>query len=277
MSAEPLVSAEWLAIHLGDPGIVIADCRWSLNGPAPLQIYEKGHIAGAVLVDLDTDMAGPPGEGGGHPLPAPADFAAAMRRAGISDDSHVIAYGHRGGVAAARLWWMLDSLGVRCSILDGGFAAWSGPVEEGPPPPVAPGSFTERPYPESRFSTAGDVASRADDVVLVDARPKIRFHGEPGGDYPRYGHIPGAVNVAAYDSFSGKDEPLFYRDKASLASLYEAAGLADAARPVIAYCGSGVSACATLLGLRLLGFEDLRLYTGSFSEWARDPDRPVET
>ena len=277
MNAGPLVSAERLAARLGEPGLVVVDCRWNLEGPTPSEIYEQGHIAGAVLVDLDTDLAGQPGRQGGHPLPSPSAFAAAMRKVGISDDSHVIAYGHNGGVTAARLWWMLDSLGVSCSVMDGGFAAWCGPVEQGPARPVASGSFTERPFPANRFATADEVADRASDVTLIDARPRDRFDGAPGGDYPRYGHIPGAVNVFAYDSFAGRDEPCCVSRKDDLAALYRSVGLTDSEQPVIAYCGSGVSACATLLGLRVLGFENLRLYTGSFSEWARDPARPVET
>jgi len=272
---DPFVTADWLKANRRNPDIVIVDCRWYLDGPAPSVVYDAGRIAGAVLVDLDTDLSAPPGKEGGHPLPTPAQFAAAMRRIGVSDDSHVIAYDDFGGVIAGRLWWLLDSFGVQCSVLAGGFQSWDGPVDAGPHPRCAPGTFTERDFPKARFATADDVAGRGRDVLLVDSRAPARFKGEPGGDYPRYGHVPGAVNVYAYANFVDLQGWALHADE-TLQAQFARAGVAATDRPIITYCGSGVSACMNLLVLRKLGFENLSLYTGSFSEWGADYARPIE-
>lgn len=271
----PFVTADWLAENFNDPDIVIADCRWYLNGPRPQEVFESGHIEGAVLVDLDTDMSAPPSEAGERPLPTPGAFAATMRRCGISNHSHVVAYDDDGGVIASRLWWMLDSFGVACSILKVGLQTWKGPLATGPARNVKPGTFSERPFPAARFATADDVANRGDGVILVDARAHERYNGTPGGNYPRYGHIPGAVNVYARGLFVDKEEPVFHGQD-DLAGTFAEVGVIDQHQPIIAYCGSGVSACTDLLALCCLGFQNLRLYTGSFTEWSADDNRPIE-
>ena len=134
--SEPLVSASWLRERLGDPGLVVVDCRYRLGEPgAGEELWREGHIPGAVFMDVDRDLAAEPGERGRHPLPEPEDFEAAARRAGIGPDTLVIAYDEAAEGGAARLWWLLRHFGHdRVSVLDGGLRGWreeGGPLEAG--------------------------------------------------------------------------------------------------------------------------------------------------
>ena len=267
----PIVDAPWLAAHAG--AVVIADVRWYLDGRSGREAYKRGHIGGARFVDLDTDLSGPATKAGGrHPLPAPEGFAAAMGRLGIGDDTAVVAYDDVGGVVASRLWWMLDALGRDAAVLDGGIGAWTGELQTAAPPwPAA--DFTARPWPNKRLATIDEVdAARTDPgAVVVDARSVERYRGEPNQTDTRYGHIPGAVSMQVGDNLrDGRFLPA-----AELRARYAGAGADD--RPVIAYCGSGVSACHDLLAIRRAGFPDGRLFVGSWSAWSADPDRPVAT
>ncbi len=267
----PLVDAGWLAAHVH--AVVIADVRWYLDGRSGRAAYDRGHIAGARFVDLDTDLSGRPTAGGGrHPLPSPEDFAAAMGRLGIGDETTVVAYDDAGGVIASRLWWMLDCLGGDAAVLDGGISAWPGSLQTAAPS-WQPATFNPRPWPAGRFATINEVdAARTDpESLVVDARSVDRYRGEPNAIDPRFGHIPGAVSMQAGDNLRhGRLLPANdMRDR------YERAGAAD--RQVIAYCGSGVSACHDLLALRHAGLGDGRLFVGSWSAWGGDPDRPLAT
>ena len=268
---EPLVSTAWVAAHADL--VVIADVRWYLDGRSGREAYDRGHIPGARFVDLDTDLSGPPTTSGGrHPLPNPAEFAAAMSRLGIGDDTTVVAYDDVGGVVASRLWWMLDSLGCAAAVLDGGMDAWSGDLETDAPS-WQPQAFTARPWPAGRFASIDEVdAARGDPGSLViDARSVERYRGEPNQIDPRFGHIPGAVSMQVGDNLrDGKLLPA-----TEMRARYARAGAAD--RSVIAYCGSGVSACHDLLSMRHAGLTDGRLFVGSWSAWGSDPDRPLAT
>ena len=267
----PLVDAEWLASHAD--AVSIADVRWYLDGRSGREAYDRGHIPGARFVDLDADLSGPPTtEGGRHPLPAPADFAESMGRLGIGDGTTVVAYDDAGGVMASRLWWMLDALGRRAAVLDGGIGAWVGELEtEAPPWPVA--EFTARPWPDERLATIDEVDSARTDPesLVIDARSVERYRGEPNQIDPRFGHIPGAVSMQVGDNL--RDGMLL--PAAELQARYAQAGAAD--RDVIAYCGSGVSACHDLLAIRHAGLGDGRLFVGSWSAWGSDPGRPLAT
>ena len=267
----PLVDAAWLSAHADD--VVIADVRWYLDGRSGREAYDRGHIGGARFVDLDTDLSGPPtAEGGRHPLPSPEDFAAAMARLGIGDGAAVVAYDDVGGVIASRLWWMLDCLGGSAAVLDGGLETWPGALQTAAPS-WQPEAFTPRPWPADRFATIDEVdKARTDpESVVIDARSVERYRGQPNNIDPRFGHIPGAVSMQVGDNL--RDGRLL--SATEMRERYERAGAAD--RRVIAYCGSGVSACHDLLALRHAGLRDGRLFVGSWSVWGGDPDRPLAT
>ncbi len=270
----PLVDIAWLSANRD--AVVVADCRWYLDGRSGADAFHAGHIPGAVRVDVDTDLAAPASpEGGRHPLPSPADFAAAMSRAGIGDDAVVVAYDDAGGSIAARLWWMLRSLDVRAAVLDGGIAEWTGPLQAGPAAP-RPARFTPRPWPASAYVDTPDVHPDGRDAgtLLLDARTAARFTGEDASVDPRPGHIPGARSAPWPDNLTPAGDRM--RPIHELRARFDALGAGDARRVVVS-CGSGVTACHNLLALTLAGVEHTALYTGSWSAWASDPDRPAET
>ena len=274
-----LVSAEWLVARLGDPTVRPVDVRWYLTEPGRGRAeYQQGHIPGAAYMDIDGDLAAPPGQGPGrHPLPAATTFAAAASRAGIGDETHVVAYDASGGAYAARLWWLLRYFGhTRVSLLDGGWPAWR---EAGYPtdietPTFAPASFTAVPHPEMVVDAdAVDRLRRDARALLLDARANERFEGRVEPIDPQAGHIPGARSAP----FAGNlrdDGHLKSADE--LRDRYLALG-ADAAERVVCYCGSGVTAAHDILALHLVGRTDALLYEGSWSDWCSDPARPVAT
>jgi thiosulfate/3-mercaptopyruvate sulfurtransferase len=252
----------------------LLDVRWALRGPPGRGEYERGHIPKAVFVDLDTELAAPPGPGGRHPLPDAAAFEAAMRRAGVRADRPVVVYDDSGSAAAARAWWLLRYFGHRdVRVLDGGLAAWvaSGrPLSTAAPVPET-GDFEARAGGMAIVDAAG-AAALARHGVLLDARAPERFRGELEPIDPVAGHVPGAVNapstanVAADGRFLAAD---------ALRAGFADAGVRDGVE-LGAYCGSGVTAAHEVLALELAGFE-AALYPGSWSEWITDPGRPVAT
>jgi thiosulfate/3-mercaptopyruvate sulfurtransferase len=261
----PLVSARWLADHRED--IVLVDVRWYLDGRSGRDAFEQGHLPGAVWLDLDAYLADPPTAADGrHPLPSPKRFAAGMSAAGISHDVRVVAYDDNGGMSAGRLVWLLRALGHSAALLDGGLGAWSGPLESGPVS-TAPAQVNPRAWPAEKLAGIEEVDSAA---TLIDARAPERFRGEHEPIDPRAGHIPGAANVPWQSYLDGDGR---FETGAKLRDRF------SAARPgedVVVYCGSGVSACHTLLALEASGVS-ARLYPGSWSQWSADPDRPAAT
>ena len=265
----PVVSGDWLAAHQLEVRIV--DVRWYLDGRSGRAAYEAGHLPGAVWLDIDTDLANPatPADGR-HPLPSPERFAAALARHGIAAGTPVVAYDDAGGSTAARLWWLLRVLDEPAAVLDGGLTAWPGELTT----EVAEFAAVDRaaqPWPRARFRSADDLAPDAlGGAALLDARSSARWaQGDPSID-PRPGHIPGARSAPWADNL-GADGRLRTADE--LRAHYAL----DPGEPVVAYCGSGVTGCLDLLALEVAGFTDTALYPGSFSQWAADPTRPVET
>ena len=299
----PVVGAGWLADNLDS--VVVADVRWYLDGRSGRDAYDRGHLPEARFVDLDTDLSGrPTAAGGRHPLPDPDRFAEAMGRLGIGDGDPVVAYDDAGGVIAGRMWWMLDSLGHPAAVLDGGIGAWTGPLETAPAA-WAPAKFTARPWPQDRFVGIDEMdrLRGRPGAVVIDARSAERYRGDPNPIDPRFGHVPGALNMPATANLAADGRLL---PPAELRSRYTAIGAAEpgaetpsteaetkpgaetpgAESPdpgasnssnIIAYCGSGVSACCDLLALRRAGLGNGRLFVGSWSAWAADSARPVET
>jgi thiosulfate/3-mercaptopyruvate sulfurtransferase len=266
----PLVEPAWLRAHLGDPGLVIADCRYVLGQPgAGRRKWLEGHIPGAAFLDVDRELAGEPGERGRHPLPEAPDFEAAARRAGIESTSRVVAYDEAGEGGAVRLWWLLRHFGHDdAAVLNGGLAAWraeGGALEAGeqgdePGRRAAHHPFIASPR-EDDTVTADELSAAAagggSGTRLLDARAPARYRGETEPIDPVAGHIPGAANVPfAEIAPGGRFLPV--------AELRERLG----DEPFVAYCGSGITACSLVLAGELAGV-DARLYPGSWSEWCR--------
>ena len=254
---------------------VLLDVRWRLGGPPGIDSYHEGHLPGAVFVDLDRDLAGPPGAGGRHPLPEPAAFQAAMRAAGVRQDQAVVVYDERDATAAARGWWLLRYFGhEHVRVLDGGYQAWLAaglPVSKAEPA-REPGDFTARPGHMPVLDAAG-ASAVAQAGLLLDARAGERYRGEREPVDPVAGHIPGAVSAPTTDNLNPDGT---FCSPAELTARFEALGADGGANPVGAYCGSGVTAAHEVLALALAGIP-AALYVGSWSNWVADPARPVAT
>ena len=261
--SEALVSGAWLRGRLGEPGLRVVDCRYKLGEPgAGEELWRAGHIPGAAFLDVDRDLAAEPGERGRHPLPLPKAFEAAARRAGIGPETLVIAYDEAAEGGAARLWWLLRHFGHdRVSVLDGGLRGWreeGGPLEAGAATLPTPGKFSARPR-------QGDAAESDafGGSLLLDARAPERYRGEVEPIDPVAGHIPGAGNLPFAELAPGGR----FLPPGELRARFEAAGAAPE-RELVAYCGSGVTACVLLLAAEVAGLEGARLYPGSWSEWS---------
>lgn len=274
----PLIDVAELERALSAPQPpVLLDARWSLGTGADAlrEEYLKGHLPAACFVDLDGDLADPPGAGGRHPLPAAGRFTAAMRRVGVSRTSAVVCYDGGAGMSAARAWWLLRYFGHEdVRVLDGGFAAWARtgrPVETGDTG-SAPGDFTAREPTVPTLSAAEIPGWIAAGRLLLDARDRERYLGLTEPVDPVAGHIPGAVSGPTSENVRPDGT---FRDPADLVRRFAGLGVSDG-RDTAVYCGSGVTATHEILALEIAGIRAL-LYPGSWSHWVTDPGRPVET
>ena len=255
--------------QLGAP-VVVCDVRWYLDGRSGRDAYRAGHIPGAVFVDLDVHLAGPPSAAvGRHPLPDPADFADALARLGIGQAHTVVAYDDVGGMVAGRLVWMLRILGQPAALLDGGLDAWAGLLATGETKPT-PVDCPARLWPDSALVDINQAASWVDRGILLDARGVERYRGDTEPVDSRAGHIPGARSAPFADNLSVDGR---FRGADQLRERYAALGVDDAGEAVV-YCGSGVSACHDLLAMEHAGLGRGRLYPGSWSQWSAS-DRPA--
>ncbi|MCX4819863.1 sulfurtransferase [Streptomyces sp. NBC_01142] len=270
---KPIITAAELASALAGPRPpVLLDIRWQLGGPHGRPAYEAGHLPGAVFVDLDAELASPPGAGGRHPLPEPEAFGAVMRRAGVSADSSVVVYDGGQGWAAARAWWLLRWTGhADVRVLDGGLAAWTGPLESEIPVP-AEGTFAPAPGALPLLDADG-AAAQARAGLLLDARAAERYRGDVEPIDRVAGHIPGAVSAPTTENVD--KEGRFLPAEALAARFFER-GASEATETVGVYCGSGVSAAHEALALEIAGFTPA-LYAGSWSQWSSTDSRPVAT
>lgn len=267
-----LISVADLAARLDEPDLVVCDVRFFLadHGQGRRE-YDAGHVPGARFVDLHTDLAG--GEGGGrHPLPTVTEFTALLGRLGVGPGTFVVAYDSACGATASRLWWMLRSIGHgRVAVLDGGYPAWvaAGHAVATDVPADATGSYPPAPQWTGVVDADAVEQGAAFGATLVDSRSPERFRGDVEPLDSRAGHIPGAVNRFHADSV-GPDGLML--PVPELAERFAGLG----ANPIV-YCGSGVTACHTLLAMTLVNVFGGRLYPGSWSEWSADPDRAIAT
>lgn len=291
----PLVTTAWLADHLNDSNLRLVDTRWYLLQPSKGEAdYLNAHLPNAIYLSVDRDLSAPPlpdATTGRHPLPTAEAFAETMMRAGISNATHVVVYDDAGGANAARLWWLLRYFSSwnplapeNVSLLDGGLIQW---IAEGRPlsnvvPNFARGEFQTRANPNMVVTKEEMIARTRDPHTLIlDARAPERYRGETEPIDARAGHIPGARNAPVADNLvaasEGREQIDFrFRNTAELQARYDAFG-ANGADEIVAYCGSGVNAAADLFALHLAGYDNTRLYAGSFSEWSRDSELPVIT
>ena len=272
-----LVTIQTLYRNLDDPDWVIVDCRFNLLDPeAGRQAFEAGHIPGAVYADLDKDLAGPvTPDTGRHPLPDADALGERLGQWGIGPSTRVVAYDSGDGAIAARLWWLLRWLGhERAALLDQGLRGWE---TVGLPLATSrdarpPRAFPARPRPEAWVDTKSLAAGLEQETLLVDARTAARFRGEVEPIDALAGHVPGAVN---HPFGRNLDADSSFLPPAELRRRWLEVLGTKQPRDTVCMCGSGVTACHNLLAMELAGLEGARLYAGSWSEWIRDPARPV--
>ena len=280
MSLARLLTAQQLAERLSTPDLRILDCRFALDNPdVGRSRYAEGHIPGARFADLEQDLSGPVVKGttGRHPLPDPALLQERLREWGVNQDSTVLLYDDGPGAFAARAWWLLAWLGKRDGVylLDGGFQAWqaaslpvTAQIDE-----AARGNFTARPD-ASLVLDADSLSRRLRDpaLTLIDARGLPRFRGEVEPLDPVAGHIPGACCAPFTDNLGADGR---FLPPAQLRQRFERLLAGRSPDQLVAYCGSGVTACHNLFAMSLAGLPLAPLYAGSWSEWITDPARPV--
>lgn len=282
MPIAQLISPQALHERMEQPGLVILDCRFALEDPDYGRCsYAEGHIAGAHFADLERDLSGPVIKGvtGRHPLPDPHALLERLRAWGINADSDVVLYDDGPGAFAARAWWLLVWLGKRDGVflLDGGLKAWHG---AGYPlsldASVAPvGTFNGQPDNRLLLS-AEQLQKRLGDpgLTLIDARAQPRFRGEVEPIDPVAGHIPGA-QCAAFSANLDSDGRFLPAEQLKQRFAEQLKGRSP--DELVAYCGSGVTACHNLFALSLAGYPLGKLYAGSWSEWINDPARGIAT
>lgn len=262
---QPLIDARELSQRLDE--VLVYDLRWSLTDPGHgRQIYEGGHIPGAVFVDLDKDLSAPPGLSGRHPLPGADEFARKLGQLGITRDAEVVVYDDMSGAVASRMWWMLRSIGHEASrVLDGGFRTW---VDSGHPAEAGWNAPKPTGYPAPRSFRGVVPMDKVRDRQVVDARAPERYTGAIEPVDPKAGHIPGAVNLP-YSGNLESDGTFLPPDqlKERFREVTDGAAMS---------CGSGVTACHNALAMVVAGRDLPPVYVGSFSEWSRR-DMPVRT
>ena len=264
--------------HLADPNWLVLDCRFELSDPgAGERAWAAGHIPGALHAHLDRDLSGPvTASTGRHPLPDRGAFAATLSRWGIQPVTQVVAYDASSGMFAARLWWMLRWAGHdRVAVLDGGLQGWTaaGGALDRSVRQRQPVRF-EPAWRDDRVVATDELAPMIGrgDCVLVDARGPDRFEGRVEPIDPVAGHVPGAVNHPCQRNLDADGR---FLPPAQLLERWRDTLGGRAPASAVCMCGSGVTACHDLLALEHAGLSGARLYAGSWSEWIRDPGRPV--
>ncbi|WP_246942013.1 sulfurtransferase [Bacillus pinisoli] len=271
-----LKSIEWVASHYQDDLVRVIDCRFLLNNPnAGQEAYTESHIPNAAYLHLEADLSGPVKEHGGrHPLPNLQELSERLSSLGIDQNVTIVTYDDQNGAMASRCWWLLKYLGhENVFVMDGSFQTWQQrdlPVSSEIP------QFQSRVFKpviqQHLLAEFKDVKASLDstEITLLDSREAPRFRGEVEPIDKIAGHIPGAVNyfwlenIASDGTWKKAEE---HKERFQHISKE---------RSVIVYCGSGVTACPNVLALHEAGFQDVKLYLGSWSDWISYEDSPVE-
>ncbi|SEM72522.1 sulfurtransferase [Lihuaxuella thermophila] len=270
-----IVSMDWVANHLDQPGLVLVDCRFTLGQPdAGKKAYLHSHLPGAFYLDLEKDLSGPVREHGGrHPLPDIQILAGKLGKIGIDENVHVVAYDDQGGAMASRLWWLLTYLGhEQVSVMNGTFSRWR---EQGYPvtaelPSAEPRTFIPRTQPRM-MADMNEVKQKLHqkETLLLDSREEKRYLGEEEPIDPVAGHIPGAKHSFWKDVHN---EQGGWKTPEELRQLF---GKFPPANEIIVYCGSGVTATPNVLALCEAGYRNVKLYPGSWSDWISYRENPI--
>lgn len=272
-----IISKQWLLARMYEPDLVIVDCRFTMGQPdAGSAAYEEEHIPGAVYMDLEKDLSAPVAKNGGrHPLPDPDRLVKRLEQLGISNDVRIVAYDDQGGAMASRLWWLMRYLGhSEVYIMNEGFSDWKNsgyPIKKDQPIRI-PQSYVPEINPDMLIDVEGvRQASLQRSSILVDSREPARYQGLEEPIDSVAGHIPGAINKFWKEL---KDEQGHWKKGALLNQHFE-----DIPRDqeIIVYCGSGVTACPNILGLYEAGYNQVKLYGGSWSDWISYGDNPIVT
>lgn len=275
---QTLINIEDLRQSMDKPDWFILDCRFSLaDEDLGETAYKTDHISGAIYAHLNRDLSGKiiHGKTGRHPLPGMDQWISTIRRWGVTADAQVLVYDEGPGAFAARAWWMFRWAGhANVAVLDGGFSAWQrqGYPTSGEIPSVQVSKFEQRPS-LTRIISAGEIMESKGVLTLLDARMPDRFNGSVEPIDPVAGHIPDAICAPFAENLLADQT---FRTTAALKRRFEDLGVAGDVPPVC-YCGSGVTAAHNILALVHAGFAEPILYPGSWSEWIKDPDRPIAT
>lgn len=283
MNASPLFSTPIISVaqlqSLATANYIFIDAR---SGPQAIAQYQAGHLPFALYVDLDQDLAEKPedaAKGGRHPLPKLSSFAVLLGNLGITPDSTVVVYDDKSGAnAAARFWWMLRAIGhINVYVLDGGLQAalaggFSLTTEINQPKATMPYPVTDWQLPTVNIDAVAAVSTNPN-YVVIDVRDAYRYRGKSEPIDLVAGHIPGAINIPFIQNLNAQNE---FRTKEELTQTYKSVIGDRSMDRVIVHCGSGVTACHTLLALEQAGMPGAKLYVGSWSEWSRT-DRPIAT
>ena len=280
MALTTLIATETLATHIDDASFAIVDCRFRLDDPGwGEREYEAAHIPGAVYAHLDRDLSSTPtGTNGRHPLPDPSELRRRLGTFGIAPGVQVVAYDQDTGAFASRLWWLLRWVGHRAvAVLDGGLAKWTA---EGRPTRGGIERRKQADFTGERnrdmmvdAATVAQVTNRRD-WRLLDARAPERYRGEVEPIDTKAGHIPTAVNHPFQTNLTAGGT---FRSPSELRGQFEASLGSVPPPQIIAYCGSGVTACHNLLAMEHAGLHGAKLYPGSWSEWSADASNPTAT
>ncbi|MGN7356397.1 sulfurtransferase [Paenibacillus sp. SAF-054] len=271
-----IVGKPWVLARMYESDVTIVDCRFELGRPdAGREAYEKEHIPGAIYLDLEKDLSSPVREHGGrHPLPDPEQLSRTLAQKGISPETRIIAYDDQGGMYASRLGWLLQYLGHgQAYVMNEGFGAWKAagyPVTADQPIRV-PSSYTYTLHPEILASMEDVREAAGKDVIVIDSRDPRRYQGFDETMDPVAGHIPGAKNKF-WKQLVGEDGKWIPSDR--LQDHYKEF---PADKEIIVYCGSGVSACPNFIALKEAGYEKVKLYSGSWSDWISYSENPIAT